>query len=146
MPDFLTVLRDLPHKAATDVAQPGRAWKVHRADACDGVVVLRHLLFDFEVFAVAEPLHNEVGAEICSSLNSEPGLCFHSDPIEVREHLLGEFNSLVNREKTARFGVIVHHSDNHVAEEFVRLFDDIDMSKVQRIKAAWIHHSLGFRG
>ncbi len=146
MPDFLTVLRDLPHKAATDVAQPGRAWKVHRADACDGLVVLRHLLFDFEVFAVAEPLDNEVDTEIPSGLNGEPGLRFDGDTIEMRERLLGQFDPLGNREQTARFGVVVHHNNDHVSKKFVRLLDDVDMPEVQRIKAARIHHSLGRRG
>ena len=144
MPDVLTVLRNLPHKATTNEAQPGRARQVHGADTCDGVIVLRHLLFDFEVFAVAESLDNEVDAKIRSSLNSKPRLRFHGDTIEMRESLLGKFDPLGNREETARFGVVVHHGDDHASEEFVRLFDDVDMPKVQRVEAARVHHSLGF--
>ncbi len=93
-----------------------------------------HLLFDVEVGRGPQTLHDEVGSEFTSRVDGQTWKGLDANGREMGDTDRDEAYARCEVDHPGRLARIVHGSDDHRAEQFDRLLDDVEMADMERIE------------
>ena len=102
----------------------------------DRLVHLRLLHLGREVGAVAQALHDHVGADVTGDVDGELGHRHDLDVVEVAEGLLDELLALLQGEQRLALAGVADRRHDDAVVQTGRGLEDVDVSVVQRIERA----------
>ena len=146
MVDAAAMSTDLTDEPAAHVRHVGPSRYVHGSDSGHRMIGVRHLLFDIEVGRGSQTLHDEVRPEITRRIDGQTRIRLDSHGGQVRDTRSGQAHSSVEIDDTRWLARIVHGGDHDRTEQFDRLFDDVEMSDVERVETPGIQGGEHRRG